>query len=169
MQIEELMTKDVKTCNRGTNLAKAASFLWEADCGVLPVVDDNGIVTGMISDRDICIAVVTQGRLASEIAVGEVTAGMALFTCHPSQLVTEALEIMRENQVRRLPVLNEERRLCGILSLSDVLLEAPAVRSSENTALTIKVVETLKAICAPYQKDVASEQDKMHNSQAAQV
>jgi CBS domain-containing protein len=169
MQVKDFMTEAVKTCHRGTNLAQAAGLLWEADCGVLPVVDDNGQVRGMISDRDICIAVATRGRLAADIAVGEVTAGMSAFTCHPSQPVTEALELMKAKKVRRLAVTDEDGRLCGILSLSDVVQKAGTRRSSKAPVTTNDVFDTLKAICAPSANDVATERIKPQQSQTAQA
>lgn len=162
MQVKEFMTEEVKTCHRGTNLAKAASAMWEGDCGVLPVVDDNGKVTGMISDRDICIAVVTKGRLASEIAVGEVTAGMGLYTCSPSQPIIEALEIMKEHKVRRLPVVDESGMLCGILSLSDIVQKVGSRRSSRVAVTAAEVIDTIKAISAPANAE-------RHLSQTAQA
>lgn len=162
MQVKEFMTEEVKTCHRGTNLAKAASAMWEGDCGVLPVVDDNGKVTGMISDRDICIAVVTKGRLASDIAVGEVTAGMGLYSCSPSQPITEALEMMKMHKIRRLPVIDEGGNLCGILSLSDIVQKSSARRSGKAVVTTADVVDTIKAISAPARAEP-------HHSQTAQA
>lgn len=169
MQVKELMTEEVKTCNRGTNLAQASNLLWEYDCGVLPVVDDNGYVQGMISDRDICIAVATKGRLASEIAVGEITAGMSAFTCHPSESVTDALKVMKAKKVRRLPVTDEQGKLCGILSLSDVVEKAGTRRSSKAPVTANDVFDTLKAICTPSTNRVATNSTKPKHTQTAQA
>ena len=62
MRVRDLMTSDVKTCRPETNLAEAVKEMWEGDCGALPVVGDDGRVAGIITDRDICIAVATRGR-----------------------------------------------------------------------------------------------------------
>jgi CBS domain-containing protein len=86
MKVRDLMTTDVKSCSSDTNLAAAASRMWEGDCGALPVVDDDGKFIGMITDRDICMAVATRPRLASDILVGEVTSG-AIYVCHPTDEV----------------------------------------------------------------------------------
>ena len=80
MKVRDVMTSDVRTCRPETNLADAVRHMWDGDCGALPVVNDEGRVTGMITDRDICIAVATRGRSADRIAVREVTQGHA-YTC----------------------------------------------------------------------------------------
>ena len=77
MKVREMMTSDVKTCRPETNLAEAVKDMWEGDCGALPVVSDEGRVIGMITDRDICIALATRGRSADRIAVREVAQGHA--------------------------------------------------------------------------------------------
>lgn len=145
MRVQELMTREVKTCHRGTNLAEAASMLWENDCGTLPVVDDENKIVGMISDRDICFAVATKGRLASEIAVGEITSGRPVYTCLPESQIQEALATMQQRQVRRLPIVNRENKIIGILSISDVVLAAQA--EPRGNVSNQEAISTLKAIC----------------------
>lgn len=148
MKVEELMTKEVKTCHRGTNLAEVANVLWESDCGALPVVDDDQKVVGVISDRDICFAVATKGRLASEVAVGEITSGRPVYTCSPGDSIQEALSMMQQQQVRRIPVVSRENKIEGILSISDVVLAAQ--KEGQGTQLGVsnnEAISTLKAIC----------------------
>ena len=74
------MTSEVRTCRPDMNLAEAVREMWDGDCGALPVVNDEGRVTGMITDRDICVAVATRGRAADRIAVRDVASGHA-HTC----------------------------------------------------------------------------------------
>src|ERR1041385_5520229 len=107
MKVRELMTAEVKACSPDTSLAAAAGRMWEGDCGALPVVDDAGKFIGMITDRDICMAVATRHRLAGEILVSEVSSG-AIYVCQPDDDVQFALKTMRQEQVRRLPVVNAE-------------------------------------------------------------
>lgn len=145
MKVQELMTRDVKTCHRGTNLAEVASVLWGSDCGALPVVDDENKIIGMISDRDICFAVATKGRLASEIAVGEITSGKPVYTCTPEGQIQDALATMQQRQVRRLPVVDQENKIIGILSISDVILAAQA--ESRGKISNQEAISTLKGIC----------------------
>ncbi len=148
MKVEEMMTRDVKTCQRGTNLAEVASVLWETDCGALPVVDDDHKVVGVISDRDICLAVATKGRLASEVAVGEITCGRPVHTCTAGDSIQVALATMQQQQVRRIPVVNKEKKIEGILSISDVIRAAQKEsRGNQDGLSNNEVVSTLKAIC----------------------
>ena len=75
ISVRDLMTSDVKSCRPDMNLAKAVKEMWEGDCGALPVVSDDSRVAGILTDRDICIAVATRGRSADRIAVHEVAQG----------------------------------------------------------------------------------------------
>ena len=148
MKIREIMTRDVKTCTPETNLAAAAMIMWDNDCGIVPVVHSDGKVIGMITDRDICMAVATKHREASDITVGEVFSGN-LYACAPDQDVRDALKIMRAEKVRRLPVINAYGVLEGLLSLNDVVLRAEEAKGWKAPDLSYEdVVNTLKAICA---------------------
>jgi CBS domain-containing protein len=148
MKVQELMTKDVKTCGRDSNLAEVAGRLWDGDCGALPVVDDESKVIGMISDRDICFAVATKGRLAAEISAGELIAGKPLFTCTTDDDVQNALSTMQQRQVRRIPVVNTEGRIEGILSISDVVLAASTdAQGIKQGVSSNEAISTLKGIC----------------------
>jgi CBS domain-containing protein len=141
------MTGDVKSCGPDTNLAAAAMIMWENDCGTIPVVDDAGKVIGMITDRDICMAAATKDREASRIAVGEVITGN-VFSCRPEDDLSDALKTMQNERVRRLPVVNGEGELCGILSVNDILLRAEVAGGKKTSALSYpEAVDTLKSIC----------------------
>jgi CBS domain-containing protein len=133
------MTSDVKSCRPETNLAEAGRDMWDGDCGVLPVVNDEGRVTGVITDRDICIAVATRGRAADRIAVREVAQDHA-HTCLPDDDIIAALRTMKAQQVRRLPVVDADGHLRGMLSLNDVVTHAGAASPTE-------VMSTLASIC----------------------
>jgi CBS domain-containing protein len=124
MKVQEVMTQDVKSCRPETNLAEAATILWDNDCGLLPVVDEAGKVVGVISDRDICMAVATKGRLASEITVQEVFNTRPVYSCTLDDQLPGALRIMQQHQVRRLPIVDRAGTLQGILSINDVILAA---------------------------------------------
>jgi CBS domain-containing protein len=113
--------------------------MWEGDCGALPVVNDEGRVTGMITDRDICIAVATRGGSADRIAVRDVAQEHA-HTCLAEDEVTAALQTMKAHKVRRLPVVDAEGHVRGILSLNDIVTRAGAASPKD-------VVSTLAGIC----------------------
>jgi CBS domain-containing protein len=146
MKVEDVMTRDVQTCGPETNLADAAMRMWRNDCGVLPVVSDGGRVVGMITDRDICMAAATKHRDPANIRVSEVTAGK-LYSCSPNADIHEALKVMREKQVRRLPIIrSEDGKLVGILSMNDVALREQGGAKAELSAEDIE--QTLRGICA---------------------
>ena len=148
MKVKDVMTREVKTCMPDTNLAAAAMIMWENDCGVVPVVHSDGKVIGMITDRDICMAVATKNRRTSEVAVSEVFIGNR-YACTPDDDIRDALKIMRAERVRRLAVINVRGALEGILSLNDVVLYAQESKSKKSTDLSYEdVINTLKAICA---------------------
>lgn len=145
MNVQDVMTQDVRTCRPETNLAEAAMQMWKGDCGILPVVTDGGKVVGMISDRDICMAAATKHRDPANIRVKEVTSGK-VYGCSPDTEIHEALKIMREKQVRRLPILDaESKKLAGILSMNDVALKAQSGARAELSADDVE--GTLRDIC----------------------
>lgn len=151
MKVLEIMTTDVRTCGPEDKLAAAALTMWENDCGVVPVVNGTGQVAGIITDRDICMAVTMQHRLAAEIAVGEVCANK-ISTCKQTDDVRDALDLMRREQLRRLPVTDDDGRLVGILSLSDVVRHVKKGESKKGKHVAPKeLLRTLKALSKPAQ------------------
>jgi CBS domain-containing protein len=145
MKVQDVMTHDVQTCRPETNLADAAMRMWRGDCGILPVVAADGKIVGVITDRDICMAAATKHRDPANIRVKEVISGK-VFGCSPDTDIREALKIMHQKQVRRLPIISaEDGRLAGILSMNDVALKAKADRKAELSAEDVE--NTLRAIC----------------------
>ena len=148
MKVKDVMTREVKTCTPDSNLAAAAMIMWDNDCGIVPVVHSDGKVIGMITDRDICMAVATKNRKTSDVAVSEVFTGN-LYACTPDDDIRDALKIMRAERVRRLPVINTYGVLEGILSLNDVVLRAQEAKGRKAPDLSYEdVINTLKEICA---------------------
>ena len=133
MKVKDIMTKEPRTCTPDATVAAAANLLWEGDCGILPVVDDGELV-GVVTDRDMYIALATRNARASHLRVGAV-ATKTVATCAPEDDVHAALTTMRQARVRRLPVLGFGRTVLGMNAGAD-----KAVRSQE-------VVDTLQAIC----------------------
>jgi len=97
--------------------------MWETDCGVLPVVDERRKVTGVLTDRDVCIALSTSDRRPSAMTVGEVSPPRA-FVCGQDDDVHEALKIMQKHKIHRVPVVNKMGTLEGIVSMNDIVLRA---------------------------------------------
>ena len=142
MKVKELMTVNPTTCAPETNLAAAAALLLTADCGFLPVVDAGKLV-GVVTDRDMYIALATRNQLASRLSVGEV-AKTDVLTCEPEDDVHHVLDAMRRRRVRRVPVVGFGGTVLGVVSMNDILLAAGPGRGVR----TDKIVDTFQGICA---------------------
>jgi CBS domain-containing protein len=145
MTIKDLMSRDVHTVRLGDHLDAAARVLWDRDCGAVPVVDGNGAVVGMITDRDICMAALTQGRPLGEIPV-TVAMARTVRTARPDQDVAAALAAMTAQQVRRLPVVDARGVCIGMVSTADLVRHAAA---QPKTLAPEGLVRALAAIAAP--------------------
>jgi CBS domain-containing protein len=146
MEVRRIMTSNVAACSPDTNLSAAASLMWQYDCGVIPVIDWNRKVVGVITDRDICMAAAMSNRPASQIAVSEVISG-EVFACAPEDEVGEALATMQRRQVLRLPVVDKDGALQGILSMNDIVLRAEDGRKSAGDGISYsEVINTRKVI-----------------------
>ena len=142
MKVKDLMITEVKFCTLETNLAVATQLMWENDCGILPVLDC-GRVIGVITDRDICVALGTRETPASRIHASSVISPR-LFVCSPDDDVRNVLATMTKERVRRLPVIDDEGELAGIVSLDDIVVKAEV----GGTELSYgDVIGTYKALC----------------------
>jgi len=149
MNVEELMTKSVKTCGPEDSLESAARLMWENDCGCVPITDEQGHPLAMLTDRDICMAALTQGRTLGEIRVKRAMSG-TLHAVDPREPLAKAERMMQEFQVRRLPVVDGEGRLQGLLSMNDIAREAARERPQRQRAVTSDdVAATLASVCRP--------------------
>lgn len=140
----ELM-RPVQACAPSDTLSHAAQLMWDLDCGFLPVCDRGGNLVGVVTDRDVCMAAYTRGQLLGDIQVWS-TMSTQVVAVPPSATLTEILELMRRTQVRRIPVVENER-LLGAVTLADVALylDTPDAPPEAATALS----STLAAISAP--------------------
>lgn len=145
-RVQQLMSQNVRCCRPEDSLQTAARLLWECDIGALPVVDAEQRVVAMLTDRDICMGAYTQGRLLAEIRVSEVMSRV-IRTVHPEQSIDDAMLVMREQQVRRIPVTDGDGRLVGILSQNDLIEEAAREREGQRKELSApSVMATLAGI-----------------------
>jgi predicted transcriptional regulator len=146
MKVQDVMTKTVASCRADANLAAAAALMWDYNCGQLPVVDDQGTVTSVITDRDICIALGTRNQRASEVKVCEVICRPAVL-CNADDDLRSALRTMAAERVRRLPVVDYQGALAGILSWEDVTLQARHHGDTDRPPVSFEdVMHTLRAI-----------------------
>ena len=146
MKVEQLMTRNVATCQANDHLNRAAQIMWEHDCGAIPVIDDSEQLVGIVTDRDICMAGYTRGQLLSDIPVGEAMARQ-VFSVRPTDALEVAERMMTDKQIRRLPVVDNEQHPVGVLSLNDIMRHAASTH--KKNGIEHAVVETLAAISAP--------------------
>jgi CBS domain-containing protein len=144
MTAKDFMTSNVKSCSAETDLATVAKIMWDCDCGAVPVVNEERKVIGMITDRDICIAVATRSTTPSSLRVRDVMADQ-VNTCFLEDDVQTVLKTMKERRVRRLPVLDQQQRLVGIVSMNDLVARA-ACRPDADVPGE-EFLSTLRSIC----------------------
>lgn len=126
--VNDVMTRDPRTLTEASPVLEAARVMRDEDVGIVPIVEGDRLV-GTITDRDIAIRVVAEGRNA-DTPVADV-ASRELVTIDPQQDVEEAMRLMARHQVRRLPVVEEDGRLVGILAQADVAKHAPGESTGE--------------------------------------
>jgi len=149
MKISQVMTDDVKSCRERDFLSRAARVMWDNDCGCLPVIDAEGKIAGIITDRDITMAAYTQGLPLHAIRV-ESAMARTVVTCSSDDDLQTVEELMRQNQVRRVPILDQSGKLVGIVSLNDLALAAQQPRKEEIAGITNgEISQTLEAISRP--------------------
>lgn len=146
MKVYEVMSIDVATCRRRTNLAEAVALMWERDCGALPVLDDEGTqVIGLLTDRDIAVAVGTRGQLAAQLAAEEAMSQQPQH-CRDTDELAQALGRMSERKIRRLPVLNASDQLCGMLSIDDVIAAVGKIGKRAAGPTTAELLRAVQAL-----------------------
>lgn len=145
MIVRDIMRSSPKSCAPSTNLAALTELLWSSGCGALPVVDASGGVSGIVTDRDICVALGTRNGRPSELVAKEVMS-REVATCQATDDVHAALRTMRARKIRRLPVLDAAGKLAGILSMSDLILNARHDDGSRPPLSYEDVMDALKGI-----------------------
>ena len=125
--VRHAMTTDVKTAKRDMNAADAAGLMRNYDVGVIPVLDDDGSLAGLVTDRDLVIRVIADREDANAVRLGDI-ATRSVVTATPDMNISDARDLMAEHRVRRLPVMQGDR-LVGIVSLGDVALADASKRA----------------------------------------
>lgn len=123
MKAEDLMTRDVCTCSPGDSLEQAARIMWDSDVGCLVVTDGEQRPIGMITDRDIAMAAYTQGVPPRDAHVANAMSKQVM-TCSASTSLGEIESTMRAPQIRRVPVIDANGALIGIVALGDIARSA---------------------------------------------
>lgn len=146
MKVKDMMRKTVYSCDMQTSLNTVALSMWNNDCGCLPVVDAKNLPIGIITDRDIAIGAALQHKPLWELQVSDIVGSRPLFSCKTTDDIHGALQRMQEQGVRRLPVVNGNGKLAGIVTLGDIFA---FVSESGETDLPYKdTLPMLKAVSA---------------------
>lgn len=144
MVVKEVMTQDVATCNSHDDLASVAKLMEQYNCGFVPVIDSRGAVAGVLTDRDVCLTVADLHRPPAKIEVKDAMSA-PVFSCLPDDNLKSVLGTMATHHVRRLPVIDKQGHLKGVLSIDDIIA-APHRRGAPTAE---QVVDALKHIAEP--------------------
>lgn len=147
MNVEQLMTKPIVSVQGDDSLEVAAQRLWDNDCGALSVINGEGCLIGVLTDRDICMSAWSRGRLLADIQVADAMSKQ-VFAIRPDQEIGLAEMMMTEHQIRRIPVIDSNERPIGMLSMNDLAREAIKPGSKFRDGIS-HVTHTLAAICRP--------------------
>ncbi len=143
MKASQLMTTHPATCRSTDSLERAAQLMRVCDIGYVPVVDGDDQICGVITDRDICLAALAQGKALREISVSAAMSDDVVTACEDDDIETVERS-MRDSQVRRIPVIDEACHPVGVISLNDIALAYQQARLPAG-----EVASTLAAICQP--------------------
>jgi len=158
MKVKTIMTPEIASCRPEDSMHAAARLMWDNDCGAVPVVDGTtGEVRGIITDRDMCMAALLSNRPSHLIPVRDVMAS-EVCTCHEDDDLRTVHATMRDNQIRRLPVVDDEKKLVGLVSLNDLAVEAFASRSTAAVRRQRDVAKTL-SIVSEHSWDIEDESE----------
>ena len=134
MKAREIMTANPRTVTPDMNLPEVARLMQSEDVGIVPVVDAGGSrqLVGVVSDRDIALRVVGEGRDPNSVRVSDVMS-TNVRTCREDDSVDDVMDVMGTEQVRRVPIVDERGSLVGIVAQADVVLQASSDKKAERT------------------------------------
>jgi CBS domain-containing protein len=142
MKIAQLMTKDPKVCRQTDYLDVAVGLMWQHDLGAVPIIDDEGQLVGIVTDRDACMASYLQGQPLQVIPCA-VAMSTHVISCRPQDTDLGVANLMAKNKIRRIPVIDDAQHPIGMVSLNDLALATARGRDVPATTLA----GTLAAIC----------------------
>lgn len=129
MHVQDIMTQNPCCCGPTTSVQAAAKLMMDNDCGEIPVIDDNGIPIGVITDRDIACRCIAEGK-PSDTPVGDVMSSPVV-TVTPATSIADCCATMEENQIRRVPVVDDAGKCCGMVSQADIALGSNTANTGE--------------------------------------
>ena len=140
MKAKDLMTGDPGFCLSGDPLTKAAEIMNQRNCGFVPVVDADMAVTGVVTGRDVCVALAARKK---NVKVGEIASGDPV-CCRPDDKIKDVLKLMKKKRVRHLPVRDGDKRLVGVLTIRDIILA-----STHDKSLRKRTYSALRELARP--------------------
>lgn len=151
MQAKDIMHHNIRCCGSDSTLDDVAKQMWNDDVGIVPVVDHQNHVIGVVTDRDIAMAATLKHKPLWEITTSEVTAGKQCYTCHTDDDIHRVLSLMESSRIRRVPIIDEQDRLAGIISLKDLADHTfQASKAKKPAGITpAELSDTLKCISKP--------------------
>src|SRR5262249_55951364 len=132
LRCRDIMTRNVTTCNKETRLQELARLMRDEDIGAIPVLDENGILKGIVTDRDLITEGLTSNKADAEIKAEDCMT-TDLYTANQNDRLVDVLREMGDHQVRRLPVVDNRERLVGIIAMADVATQTSKDRELEKT------------------------------------
>lgn len=130
MKVSEIMTKKPACCATNTSLSEVAKMMADNDCGCIPVTDNSNKPVGMITDRDITLRTVAQGKNPLEMIAGEAMTPDVI-TVNSDSSVEDCCNTMEKAQIRRVAVVDERGAICGMVAQADVALSATNRQAAE--------------------------------------
>lgn len=142
MQVAKLMCRSPRTCQPTDMLDCAVQLMWDHDVGFVPVVDDSGMLVGVVTDRDACMAAYMQGQPLHALPVS-IAMTTHVVTCRPEDTTSTASQLMAKHKIRRIPIVDDDDHPIGVVSLNDFAVAA----ARREPVPEHEVARTLGAIC----------------------
>lgn len=149
MYVNEAMSTNVKVCNTNSNLEEVSRLMWENDCGAIPIVNSGNKPIGIVTDRDVAMAAMLNHQPLWEIEARSLLKDQRLCSCHQDDPLEDCLTKMEQNGVRRIPVVGEDGRLTGIVSMGDIVAftsQKDTNRKQKGAVAAANVIGMLKRV-----------------------
>jgi CBS domain-containing protein len=157
MRVEELMSRNPHTCTADQKASDAARAMWDFDIGCIPIIDDKRVPIAMVTDRDICMAAYMKNAAPTQLRLRDAMSRSVL-TCKATDSLASAESVMRKGQVRRLPVVDAEGKLIGVLSLNDLVMAgAQSGLTKAKQRLMGDLNQTLSDVCRHRPSEVGAQ------------
>ncbi|HBC55683.1 MAG TPA: hypothetical protein DCZ03_00830 [Gammaproteobacteria bacterium] len=130
MDVNKVMVSNVASCRHDTKLESIALMMWDNDCGCIPVVDSENKLIGIVTDRDIAMGAALQHKPLWEMTAQSICGEREVYCCKTRDDIHRALKLMQVHEVRRLPVVDSQNKLVGIISMGDVLASAEPAKDA---------------------------------------